>query len=222
MKLVHKDLEKQIIFGQFQCCEWVIEAPEIFAKYVQELYMQAAGSEGNFVLSENGRELEIGKCAEVIIDPFAININDKKVLNKLYAELTELAHAEDMYMLTQEIKGKIQNYFLQLEHVSPYVLTMDVEIDISALLKVIGVKSENYADNYWENLDLYIKMLSRLLHKKIIVLVNIGSYIESGKVEQLIRLAVHEEINLLLIENQERNFSKEISRYIIDRDSCEI
>ncbi|MCM1210940.1 MAG: type II-A CRISPR-associated protein Csn2 [Blautia sp.] len=222
MKLVHKDLKKQIVFGNFQSYEWVIESPEFFAEYVQELYVQSEGGDGNFILSEEDKEIDIGKYVEVIINPFSVNINDKKVLNKLYAELTELAYAEDMYLLTQDIKGKIQTYFLQLEHLSPYILTIDSEIDITAILKGIGVKIDNYADNFFENLEIYIQILSVLLQKKLIVLVNAGSYIGKEQVEQLMKLAIHTEIELLLIENQERNFSKRITKYIIDKDGCEI
>ncbi|MCM1088022.1 MAG: type II-A CRISPR-associated protein Csn2 [Muribaculaceae bacterium] len=222
MKLVHKDLKKQIVFGNSQSYEWVIESPEFFAEYVQELYVQSEGGDGNFILSEEDKEIDIGKYVEVIINPFSVNINDKKVLNKLYAELTELAYAEDMYLLTQDIKGKIQTYFLQLEHLSPYILTMDSEIDITAILKGTGVKIDNYADNFFENLEIYIQILSVLLQKKLIVLVNVCSYIGKEQVEQLMKLAIHTEIELLLIENQERNFSKGITKYIIDKDGCEI
>lgn len=222
MKLVHQDLERQIQFNNFQSCEWVIESPALFTKYVQEIYLQAEGKDGDFTLSEDDKKIDIGKYVEVIINPFAINLNDKKILNKLYMELSELAIAEEMYLLTQKIQSEIQNYILQLEHLSPHILAMDLEIDMISVMKAAGVKIENYADDYFEALMLYIKIMAELLQKKVVILINLGSYIEKEKIEQLCQVAAHNEVRLLLIENKQRNFSKEIPRYIIDIDGCEI
>ena len=52
MKLVHMDLERQIVFDNYQSCEWIIESPKLFAKYIKELYDQSQGQTGNVVLSE--------------------------------------------------------------------------------------------------------------------------------------------------------------------------
>lgn len=222
MKLVHPDLDRQILFDNSRSCEWVIESPTLFAKYVEELYSQSEGKDGAFILSENDKEIDMGKYMEVIINPFAVNVNDKKILSKLYMELLELSVADNLYLLTQKIKSELQSYMLQLEYTSPYMMTMDLETDMTNIMKAMGVKIENYADNYFENLVLYIKIIAELLQKKIVVLVNIGSYIEREQMEQLLVTAMHSEIKLLLIENEERNFSGEVIQYIIDKDGCEI
>ncbi|MCM1387678.1 MAG: type II-A CRISPR-associated protein Csn2 [Bacillus sp. (in: Bacteria)] len=222
MKLAHPELERQILFDNCQSCEWVIESPVLFAKYVEELYFQAEGKEGGFVLSEDDKEIDIEKSLEVIINPFAVSVNDKKILNKLYAKLSEVSAMEEMYLLTQKIQSELQTYMLQLEYICPYMLAMDTEVDMTNIMKAMGVRIENYADDYFENLILYIKMIAELLQKKIVVLVNIGSYIEQEQIEQLFMAALHSEIKLLLIENKQRSFSNEVVRYIIDKDGCEI
>ena len=51
MKFVHGDLSGEIVNEQKECVEWIIEAPELFAKYVGELYRQINKYEGKFVLS---------------------------------------------------------------------------------------------------------------------------------------------------------------------------
>ena len=38
MKLVHGDLSGEIVNEQKECVEWIIESPELFSKYVGELY----------------------------------------------------------------------------------------------------------------------------------------------------------------------------------------
>ena len=49
MKLVHGDLSGEIVNEQKECVEWIIESPELFSKYVGELYKQANKDEGEFV-----------------------------------------------------------------------------------------------------------------------------------------------------------------------------
>ena len=65
MKLVHGDLSGEIVNEQKECVEWIIESPELFSKYVGELYKQANKDEGEFVLSENNKEIDIAKYSEI-------------------------------------------------------------------------------------------------------------------------------------------------------------
>lgn len=222
MKLVHKDLERQLVLEDMRSDEWIIESPTLFSKYVQELYIQSQGGEGAFVLSEGEEILSIEKYVEVIINPFSVNVNDKRLLNRLYTELREIAFGENMYLRTQELLASLQGYFSDVEQQGTYFLTTDTEIDITAVFKAMGVRVECYADNFLQTLDGYIKLMAELLRKKLIVLVNIGSYIQVEEMEQLAKTAMHNEVYLLFVESQQRNFSTEFRRYIIDRDSCEI
>ena len=222
MKLVHRDLERQLVLEDMQSDEWIIESPTLFSRYVQELYIQSQGGEGGFVLSEGDKTLSIEKDVEVIINPLSVNVNEKRFLNKLYAELRETAYGESMYLKTQELLAKLQGYFSDVEQQGTYFLTTDAEIDITNVFKAMGVRVECYADNFLQTLDEYIKLLAELLRKKLIVLVNIGSYIQAEEMEQLARTAMHNEVYLLFVENQQRNFSTVFRRYIIDRDNCEI
>lgn len=222
MKLVHPDLQYQFCLDCTEGCEWIVESPELLAKYVEELVCQTQGGDGNFVLSEEGRELSISKNMEVIVNPFSLNVNDKKILSKLYLELAELAAGDTMYLVTQEIKHQLQNYFIELEQSSSFALESDSEIDVTALFKGIGVKIEHTATDFFENMISYIKLVTELLKKRVIVLVNIRSYITEEQLEELWKTAIYCEAALILIENRQWGFSNAKNQYIIDRDYCEI
>ena len=45
MKLVHVDLEKPIAIHRNCPTEWIIESPELFLKYVEQLQKQNQGAE---------------------------------------------------------------------------------------------------------------------------------------------------------------------------------
>ncbi len=222
MKLAHPKLAGQLMLNNEKPCVWVIESPEDFLSYTQELYRQCDGEEGRFVLSEEEKEKEISKYAEIIFNPFAVNINDRKVMNRLYLELSGLAAGEELYMRTQEIKNNLLTYFLELEHASSYILETDAELDITAIFKAIGVRFSDYADDYIGSLNQYIKIMAEVMHKKVIVLVNIGSFVSEENLRHIVQNAVCNEISLLMIENVQRELKDWACQYIIDKDRCEV
>lgn len=222
MKLVHPELDGQIIFSSEKMCEWVIESPADFSAYTQELFCQSEGMEGRFVLSEGEKEKDISKCVEVIFNPFSVNVNDRKILNKLYCELSELAAGEELYVKTQTIKNNLLTYCLELEYFSPYILETGAELDILAVFKATGIKFSDCADDFVGRLNQYIKVMGELMRKKVVVLVNIGGYVSKEQLEDIIQNAAYNEIALLLIENMQRELKDGVYQYIIDKDRCEI
>ncbi len=100
MKLVHGDLSGEIVNEQKECVEWIIESPELFSKYVGELYKQANKDEGEFVLSENNKEIDIAKYSEIDFGKTPRAMADD-ILNVLLVEGKVVKIAEDMYTLTE-------------------------------------------------------------------------------------------------------------------------
>lgn len=222
MKLVCADWERQILLDSQRITEWIVESPVLFSQIVQQLQQQINGGSGKFVLSDSEKELNISKCAEMIVNPFAIDFNDKKIQKKLYAELLEISKREELYLTTQGIFNSLNNYFLQLESISGYELETDMEVDMLALFKAMGIQVQSYAADFFETLVQYIKVMADLMQKKLIIFVNIRSYLNDFQIEQVSEIAVYNEIAILFVENIQRDFSKQRRCYIIDKDGCEI
>lgn len=91
MKLVHIDLNQNLLENNF-ITEWIIESPEAFSEYVREIYLQCEGKDGRFVLSQNGKELDMSKYAEIIFNVYELDVNNRKILNKVYQGLEDLAY----------------------------------------------------------------------------------------------------------------------------------
>ncbi len=77
-------------------------------------------------------------------------------------------------------------------------------------------------NSFFEALNTYIQLMAELLHKKLIIFVQIGQYFTVEQRTQLQETAAHHDIVLLFIESQELDFANSIPRYIIDTDGCEI
>lgn len=222
MKLVHSNLAAEILNDKDVFTEWILESPELYAKYLQELFSQQNGEEGDFVLSHKEKELNIAKNIEIIVNPFHVEINGRKILNKLYTELDRLSKSEIMYMKTLELTGKIQEYMLELEQNTEYILEFDMDLDMTALFKTVGIRHEVQETDFLERLIRYIKVAVNVLSTKVFVFINIRSYLTDLQMQELIKEISYQEVKALFIENQERGCMKGGRRYIIDRDECEI
>lgn len=222
MRLVHYELTEAILDENTVFTEWIIESPEIFSEYIQELNGQLAGEEGRFVLSENNKELDLAKKADMVINPFSVDVNSRKILNKLYQELTGLSREEQMYTKTLELFRYIQEYMLDLEQCTSYILEFDQEIDIAALLKAVNVHYEVKDVDFLEKIVQYIKIMVAVAGTKLFVIVNLRSYLTDLQMQNLIQECEYQDIKILFIENQQRSCMKGGKRYIIDIDKCEI
>ena len=222
MKLIHFNLTSELLGGVTRYTEWIMESPEVFFAYVGELNDQIAGKEGKFVLSENNKELELSKAADLLINPFSTEVNTRKILNKLYLELTERSREEQMYMKTVELFNHIQEYMLELEQQSSYILDFNRETDVSILLKALSVQYEVKEAGYWERLIQYIKIMASAAGIKVFIFVNLRSYLSDAQMEELIKELEYQDVSGLFIENQQRSCLKGVKWYIIDKDQCEI
>ena len=222
MKFVHSDLSADILNDKNVFTEWILESPELYAKYLQELFSQQNGEEGQFVLSHKEKELNIAKSVEVIVNPFNVEINGRKILNKLYTELEQLSKSEIMYTKTLELTGKMQEYMLELEQNTEYILEFDMDLDMTALFKTVGIRHEVQETDFFERLIRYIKIAVNVLSTKVFVFINIRSYLTDLQMQELIKEISYQEVKALFIENQERSCMEGGRRDIIDTDGCEI
>ena len=165
MKLVHPEIPYALIESDNKCSEWIIENPETFSSYLQEMMQQCSGEDGRFVLSQGAEELDIAKNVEVIFDIFSVDCNDRRILNKLYAQLEQLAYGEMFYVRTQELAQRLQTYVMDLEQETDHILDMDQMLDIPAVLKALGVKFESLEEDFFERMIRYMKLMSSILNK---------------------------------------------------------
>lgn len=222
MRLAHVDMERVIELDCGKTVEWIIESPALFRKYVNLLNLQADGEEGTFVLSDDDTILDIAKYMEIVVNPFAVDFEDRRIQKKLYSQLQKAAYGEDMFMDTQKLNSDLQSYIFRLENICGYDIEIDTDMDVQLVFKALGVKMEGGEYNFSEKLAQYMKVMAELMGKKILVFVNIRSYLENEQIQELMKNAVYNEISLLFIENIQRDFSEMENYYIIDKDGCEI
>lgn len=156
------------------------------------------------------------------MNPFALDFEDRRIQKKLYTELQKKAYEEEMFLATQKMSAELQRYIFELESVCGYDIEAGETIEIQMIFKAFGVKMEGGNYSFSEKIMQYMKIMSELMGKKLLIFVNIRSYLEKDQIQELMKNAVYNEIALLFIENIQRDFSKDKKYYIIDKDGCEI
>lgn len=219
MKLVNAELFLEIDIQENMPAVLVLESPDMMTLVVKELYDISYAKEGNFVLSLDNKVLSIEKTAEIIINPFNVDFNTRKIQSKLYEELIE---GGNIYV---EEKSMIQSLTIDyldklIQNVSYEMITSNIELDLLRLFKMYDVRLEPQCNSILETLIEYTKVLSRLLRKKFLILINICNYLDVDAVKELARMCAYQKLNLLFIEHREIDFQFPVKTYIIDKDKC--
>lgn len=222
MKFTHKHFSSPINFNENEINILVLENPIIFSKMIREILKQCEGYEGNFILSENFELIEIKNNILVVTDIFNININDKKILNKIYNNLKEISSI-DMFEQTQNLNAEIVKYLQELIQFTDYPLVYNEDISLENIFKSCNLKIESLNDSILEDIINYITLYKMIFKTKLFIFVNLRSALSQDELFQLYKTVSYEKINILLIETNITNIINEYEKIrIIDNDMCEI
>lgn len=223
MKLINEDLNNEIIFEENKVNLLVVENKKKFVEFIQEIIKQINGNEGKFSLFDKNTELKIHNKVEIIKDIFDLDINNKKILNKIYHELEELSIDSEFLLETKNMESNLLKYIYCLIEKYDYPLEIIEGLDLKEIFKLLSVKLSLCFSNKIEEILEYIDLVSRILKKEIFVLVNFHIFLEKDDIVALCRECFYKKIKLLFVENQKPDIiNNEEKLFIIDNDLCEI
>jgi CRISPR-associated protein Csn2 len=220
MKLFYNvcDLEIEIKEG---CMTGIVfDNPAMFRTFVENLWNQTNGMEGEISLTKGDKPVKLQKEGCVIFNPYAIDLNDKKILSHIYNEMKELVE-HDFYVRKSEINASIVSLLDDLEPHFPYPLVYSLELDFTQLLKVYGVKIELQCEELVERLVNYVRLVHQVLGTELFIFIHLEDYFNRDELKKLEEMILYEQISILLIENRVDMEEKENQKWwIVDKDSC--
>ena len=164
------------------------------------------------------------KLCELIIDPFDLDINNKKLQSALYEKLEmEINSSERLFSwnnLCSTMEREIESFLDSME----YHIAYSNNITIKDFLKLMKVHFEEEGIDFFEKLLDYMRLEQEILKVKLFVLVNIKGFLSVDQLYFLYQQSCYEKIQLLMIENHLDN-KKRIggeNLIIIDDDGCVI
>ncbi len=220
MRLIERELGLEIELKENVVSVIVVEDVASRLPIVDELYSQMMDKDGNWLLVENEKNYELGKNAEIILEPFSLELNNKKVKTKLYQDIKTIAQ-DFCFSQGLEVHSHICNYLERLLERIPYPVKYEEEWNILELLKAYGVELEEESDSICEKLFNYIKLINQVCEIGIFITVNLKQYLTKEQISELYKLAMYSKIQLVLIEFNMLNEKLDCEEiYILDKDKC--
>lgn len=224
MKLVYPDYRFQIYFEESIVNVLVIENEKEFTHLIREIVQQINGYDGRFVLSEEDKILKVTNTIQCIIDPFNLEINSKKVLDRIYEKSKQDIMDTDLYLSQENMNLIINEFMNRVLEQSDYSLVYQDRFDVKNIFKLVDLKIMKETCNLLEEIIDYLKVNSKLLNYDVFIFVNLKSYLSHEELTLFYKTIAYEKYKILLVENglKESNRIECEKCFIIDKDCCEI
>ena len=224
MKIINKNWQRKIEIEDNIIYTLVFENKKYYRKNIIELINQHKGNEGSYIFSNDNKEISFEKNSYIITDIFNIDINNKKILSKIYSSLLkEIVEDISNY---NELSINIRVYFEKLIFNSFLEIEQGEEIDISPSLKLGDFRVHVENDDILEKIIKFLKVLIGLCGCRIIFVVGLHTVFMQEEIIEIYKEVCLNKINIINIEYQQfKNLSNENYKeivYIFDGDNCEI
>lgn len=223
MKIINKNWQRKIEIEENTIYTLVFENKKYYRENIKELISQHKGNEGNYIYSNNNKEISFERSSYIITDIFNIEINSKKILTKIHNLL--LKQIIDDTVEYNELTTYIRAYFEKLIFNSSFEIEQGEEIDINSLLK-LGDFRIHVEDDIIEKFIKFLKVLVQLCGINIIFIVGLHNVFIDEEIKEIYKEVCVNKISIINIEYQQfdnlsdENYIEKV--YIFDKDNCEI
>jgi CRISPR-associated protein Csn2 len=218
MKLFFGGCDLEIEIKEGDMAGVCIENPLMFRRFAENLWNQANGVEGEIFLTKGEKPLRLNKEGSVIFNPYSLDVNERKIINHMYAEMQEIA---DMNFYTQQsdINSAVVSLLDEIGAHLPYPLDYSLNLDLQQLLKIYGVKIEIHNTELIDRVVNYIRLSHQILG--MVIFVNFRAYFTQEEISGLREMIQYEQIAVLMIENNVNlEHTKNEKWWVVDKDLC--
>lgn len=219
MRIIYSKYGIDLYLEENKITTIVIENPSLMSEVVRDISKQVNGEDGEWILSDKDKIFSLEKSGIFLDNPLMVNSNEKRILTRLYKELSEQANTL-MYEDYTRINSYIVSFLESLLDTVPYHLDMEVDMDLTGILKLYGVKIESDGVSVLEALLDYLRALSCICNINVFFILNVKQFLTIEEVQQLYEFCFYEKIYIINLEGQ-KNYNLEQEKcVIIDKDLC--
>ncbi|MGN0394908.1 MAG: type II-A CRISPR-associated protein Csn2 [Coprococcus sp.] len=220
MKLVEREYGIEIELRENNIAVLVIENVCRRSLLINELYTQLLGNDGSWILADAGKSYDIKKKCDLILNPFSLELNNKKIVTKLYSEIKDIAN-EECYQDGLDLHSHFCSYMETILQKVSYPIKYDDSWDVNKVLKMYDVALDDESCDLFGKFLNYLKLMDQIAGIKIFVAVNIKQLFSEEQIMELYKLVCYSKIYLVLIEFSagDTRFQEE-NIYILDKDDC--
>lgn len=219
MRIIYSKYGIDLCLEENKITTIVIENPSVMSEVIRDISKQVNGEDGEWILSDQDKIFSLEKSGIFLDNPLMVNSNEKRILTRLYKELSEQANTL-MYEDYTQINSYIVSFLERLLDTVPYHLDMEVDMDLTGILKLYGVKIESDVVSVLEALLDYLRALSCICNIHVVFILNVKQFLTIEEVQQLYEFCFYEKIYIINLEGQ-KNYNLEQEKcVIIDKDLC--
>jgi len=194
---------------------FIIQNARIFAEFVQALYQYTEESEELKIFDKNYKNLKTADLM-IITDILGHDVNSASVLTQVYKDLEMQISAEpttktNIEQLLTEVAILVNKEILDFE--------IDLEseqLNLTDLFKGMKIKIEIQTDTIFERILEIIQVFKYLAKKRLLVLVNVGTYLTKTEITSLSEYAELQNVPVLLVDRY--SFTGVKKQIILDED----
>lgn len=170
------------------------------------------------ILSDD-KILSIEKYVDLILSPFSLELNSKKILNKLNDYLGKnLDNYEEQF---NKLAYSINKFGSELTMLSQYSIIYSEIQNVHQIIKALDFKIDDDLPVN-ERIIEYMRLNRDLLGKKLFVFVGLKSYFSDDDVRLFYKDIMSEKFDVLLLEGHQCPYRVDVEKVrIIDSDLCE-
>lgn len=196
----------------------VIESPGLYREVVQNLLTSIDEDNEEWIFSNNEKILKKATLLDVIDSIFCIDFDSRKIQGAIIEQAYRIAIDERHFEKTRRLVSDIEAYMYELDWELEYETKVN-EIDMKNIIR-LGIGGIDKKENLVERLDDYIKISSRVLHNKVLVLFGMSGWFDIDELKQIQKTAMYEEMYLLCIENRDVFVGE--NKIVIDFGGCRV
>lgn len=221
MNIVLKGIDRVFECSAGHVCSVIIENQDMFLDIISDIDSQIQGNEGISVISENNQIVKTDKYLEQITQFVPFDLNKKTLINKIVANMQNIASDESHLTQTNEVLAAWEKLCMDIE----FELNANIDfykISAETLIKSAGVTIADDYDSLSEKILDYFQMIEEFECKKMFVLVNMRSFVNDDEMQRFVDTVIMRNHQIILLDNVEHKLLNGEKRYIIDEDLCEI
>lgn len=221
MKIAYERINSVIEIKTGEPFAVVVENQDLFRNFIEDISNQCSGDDGEIILSSDNVPIPICKHIDVIKDFAPFNINTKQLISKLSSIAEKTAIDEAHFAKTSVLMSEIERYIYDIFFDIPFNIECH-KLSFPSLLKTASISVLNDFESPLEAVLDYMSFISCCNKDKLFVTVNISNYFNKKDIERFANSISDKQINLLMVESNDKFLPECIKRVIIDADFCEI
>lgn len=197
-----------------------IENPGQYYTFVSELNSQLSGEDGYIVFSSGDKLLRLPSSIEFITQLVPFDINNKRLITKLYAYLSSKTQASENYDRLVQLNSAVSEFISSVGFDEMLDIDFNGTVDLSVLFKSVNLRFADTGETLSEKLIDYMTNIRELEGDKIFVYVNLLTFIGNETRELFFRTVTDHRFTVLLLEGNGIDVSEKVNQLIVDNDLC--